>query len=107
VDEARQAAHRRGSAAEAKEIDLVAGDVVFEYELVAVADILGDAHPKGHPHELPPAGAEARIVIHDLLGAAVQHHVEQLVDVGVVELSALLAGSIREYDDILWHWSVV
>jgi hypothetical protein len=105
VNEAGKAAHGRSPAAKPEEKNLITSFVVVEDEMVALQDIRIDAGPEGQSGQLLSCCAKAFIVKNDLVFGAILQHPEQLIDIAVMALSAILSGPIGKYNNIFWHIS--
>ena len=101
--EACETAHGGRPATKSEEKDLVVVLVVLEDEVVALVDVLGEATTGDVPGGFSPSGSDPFVIEGDLSCGAVEHEVEELVDVGVVIRSTGLSRAIGKHHDVLRH----
>ena len=103
MDEAGQAAHGGGAAAEAEKEDLISRLIILKNKVITFQDIVGYPHSADVAGDLPPPSAQAAVVERHLAVGAVFQHLEQFVDIGIGALPAFLAGTVGKYNNVFCH----
>jgi hypothetical protein len=112
ANQADGAAGRERAAAEAEEVELVAGLVVLDQEAIAVANVAGEAETQSTAADaLEALGADAVVVVQELprATAVLRRHPEgELGDVGggdhtAAELIGAVPRAIAAHDEALGH----